>query len=53
MYFNYRDMWTDGSCVIGAAGAPAPVWMFAEGYTGPEFEEWLTLAEPGTLEPAW
>jgi hypothetical protein len=46
MYFNYRDMWTDGSCVIGAPG-PASAWMFAEGYTGPEFEEWLTLLNPG------
>ena len=51
MYFNYRDKWTDGSCVIGA-GAPALEWMFAEGYTGPEFEEWLTLENPGDVPAA-
>ncbi|MEW6554145.1 MAG: DUF5719 family protein [Actinomycetota bacterium] len=46
MYFDYRGMWTGGHCVVGAA-APAGEWLFAEGYTGTGFEEWLCLYNPG------
>jgi photosystem II stability/assembly factor-like uncharacterized protein len=49
MYFNYQDVWTGGHCVIGASAA-SPKWFFAEGYTGPGFEEWLCLQNPGTAE---
>jgi hypothetical protein len=46
MYFNYNGVWTGGHCVIGAA-APENDWLFAEGYTGPNFAEWLCLFNPG------
>jgi len=45
MYFNYGGWCTGGSDVAGTA-VPAQVWYFAEGYTGPGFEEYLTLANP-------
>jgi len=46
MYFAYRGVWTGGHCVIGAS-APGQEWLFAEGYTGGGFEEWLCLYNPG------
>ncbi len=46
MYFNYREEWTGGHCVIGAA-SPGAGWFFAEGYTGEGFEEWLCIQNPG------
>jgi hypothetical protein len=50
MYFSYSGMggwgWTGGHCVIGA-GEPETEWFFAEGYTGPNFEEWLCIQNPG------
>jgi hypothetical protein len=49
MYFNYGGAWDGGHCVIGAS-APAGEWLFAEGYTGPGFEEWLCLQNPGNEE---
>ncbi len=45
MYFNYGGWCTGGSVVAGTA-VPAQVWYFAEGYTGPGFVEYLTLANP-------
>ena len=45
MYFNYNGKWTGGSCVVGAT-SPASTWFFAEGYTGSNFNEWLTLQNP-------
>jgi hypothetical protein len=51
MYFDYQGSaahgWTGGHCVMGA-GEAGGQWYFAEGYTGPGFEEWLCLANPGT-----
>jgi len=46
MYFSYGTGWDGGHCVIGAT-APASDWYFAEGYTGPGFDEWLCLWNPG------
>ncbi len=46
MLFNYRLSGVDGS--TQSAGLPAPrlSFLFPEGYTGPGFEQWLTLANP-------
>jgi hypothetical protein len=49
MYFNYHGVWTGGHCVIGATATGAR-WFFAEGYTGPNFQEWLCLQNPGTRD---
>jgi hypothetical protein len=49
MYFNYRykDLNTKGGdCVIGAT-TPATEWFLAEGYTGPSFDEWICIQNPG------
>jgi hypothetical protein len=46
MYFNYRGAWTGGHCVMGSKGTER-VLYFAEGHTGPGFEEWLTIQNPG------
>ncbi|MBN1290046.1 MAG: DUF11 domain-containing protein [Actinobacteria bacterium] len=46
MYFNYRGRWAGGHCIIGVPAA-GTAWYLAEGYTGPGFEEWLTLQNPG------
>jgi hypothetical protein len=48
MYFRYTGYgasWEGGHCVIGA-GETACEWFFAEGYTGPGFQEWLCLQNP-------
>ncbi len=45
MYFNYGGWCTGGSDVTGSA-VPAQSWYFAEGYTGPGFDEYLTVANP-------
>jgi Tol biopolymer transport system component len=51
MYFNYGGTnswnWTGGHCVMGVP-ALARNYFFAEGSTRLEFEEWLTLQNPGT-----
>ncbi len=46
MYFNYQGKWTGGSAGTGSQRR-SQLWFFAEGYTGPGFEEWLCLANPG------
>ncbi len=46
MYFNYQGVWTGGSDAVGAT-SPAGTWYFAEGYTGPGFDEWLCVLNPG------
>ncbi|MEW6554178.1 MAG: DUF5719 family protein [Actinomycetota bacterium] len=55
MYFDYTGYgapgWTGGHCVIGATDTAAE-WFFAEGYTGPGFQQWLTLQNPGDAEAA-
>jgi hypothetical protein len=49
MYFNYTGMgvnaWTGGHCVMGASSL-ANEYFFAEGYTGPGFEQWLCIQNP-------
>jgi len=44
MYFNYNN-WDGGSDAVGAT-APSSTWYFAEGYTGPGFEEYITVLNP-------
>lgn len=51
MYFSYgartgSERWDGGHCVTGAP-APSPKWFFAEGTTRDEFDEWLTVMNPG------
>jgi N-acetylmuramoyl-L-alanine amidase len=45
MYFNYHGRWAGGHVSTGA-NHPSKNWYFAEGYTGPGFEEWLCLFNP-------
>ncbi len=47
MYFTYSGAWTGGHDVVGAT-TPQTQWLFAEGYTGDGFEEWLCLQNPNT-----
>ena len=52
MYFRYLAYGADyngGHCVIGATQT-AGEWLFAEGYTGPGFQEWICLQNPGAVE---
>ncbi|MBU1944835.1 MAG: hypothetical protein KKE36_14315 [Actinobacteria bacterium] len=46
MYFDYHGAWEGGHDVMGADGA-ATEWIFAEGYTGAGFEEWLCMQNSG------
>ncbi len=46
MYFNYQGVWTGGSDAIGAT-APSTSWYFAEGSTLPNFDEYVTVLNPG------
>jgi hypothetical protein len=46
MYFTYKGVWTGGHDAVGAR-SPSTTWYFAEGYTGPGFEEWLCVMNPG------
>lgn len=45
IYFLYHDRW-EGGHVSAGANHPSDRWFFAEGYTGPGFEEWLCLFNP-------
>jgi len=45
MYFDYAGKWDGGHCLLGTSAHPT--WYFAEGYTGPGFDEWLCLWNPG------
>ncbi len=45
MYFNYNGRWTGGHDVIGTPYA-SDMWFFAEGYTGPGFDEWVCVLNP-------
>ncbi|MEW6554055.1 MAG: M28 family peptidase [Actinomycetota bacterium] len=45
MYFNYYGMWPGGHASSGLA-QPRQTYLFAEGYTGAGFQEWLTLYAP-------
>ena len=46
MYFNYNGVWTGGSDALGAV-APNAKWYFAEGNTLPEFDQYVTVLNPG------
>ncbi|MBU1671520.1 MAG: DUF3494 domain-containing protein [Actinobacteria bacterium] len=46
MYFNYNGQWTGGSDALGAV-APDMNWYFAEGNTLPEFDQYVTVLNPG------
>ena len=46
MYFNYNGVWTGGSDAIGAV-APNNNWYFAEGNTLKEFDQYVTVLNPG------
>ncbi|MDY6796938.1 MAG: IPT/TIG domain-containing protein [Actinomycetota bacterium] len=50
MYFNYKGKWRGGHDVVGTPYI-SPYWFFAEGYTGPGFEEWICVLNPN-LDPA-
>lgn len=45
IYFRYRDAWPGGHASSGL-DRPRRTYLFAEGYTGNGFEEWLTLYAP-------
>ncbi len=48
MYFEYQGRggsWTGGSDAVGAS-LPSTSWYFAEGYTGPGFDEWVCVLNP-------
>jgi hypothetical protein len=45
MYFAYGGRVDGGHNALGAA-APRTAWYFAEGYTGPGFDEYLTILNP-------
>jgi len=47
MYFNYNGVWTGGSDAVGAT-APDTKWYFAEGTTLPEFDQYVTVLNPGS-----
>lgn len=49
MYFSYSHgglAAEGGHCVVGTP-SPGTEWLFAEGYTGPGFDQWLCLQNPG------
>ena len=46
LYFNYGGLWTGGHVVMGT-GMPSSTWYFAEGYTGPGFDDYISLQNPG------
>jgi P pilus assembly chaperone PapD len=49
MYFDYHDAWDGGHDVLGANN-PATTWLFAEGTTRDNFNEWLCLQNPGSAD---
>ena len=42
MYFNYGDGWTGGHDAVASPWISTD-WFFAEGYTGPGFDEWVCV----------
>jgi hypothetical protein len=47
MYFDYQGNIPGSTAVVGSA-APQAQYYFAEGYTGPGFNEYLTIVNPAT-----
>ncbi len=49
MYFNLLGgELAGGHCAVGV-NAPAKKWFFAEGYTGPGFDTFITVQNPGAV----
>jgi hypothetical protein len=48
MYFNYEGHIKGATAVVGSTSGPQPGFYFAEGYTGKNFSEYLTIINPGT-----
>lgn len=51
IYFSYDGRLRGGHSVVGAT-EPSDTWYFAEGYTGPGFEQWVCVLNPGDTEAA-
>jgi YVTN family beta-propeller protein len=51
MYFAYAGGITGGHTIVGATRT-SDVWHFAEGYTAPGFDQYLTILNPGDSEVA-
>jgi hypothetical protein len=49
MYFYYHNAWEGGHDVVGATES-SRIWYFPTASTGPSFESWLCVANPGTVE---
>jgi len=49
MYFYYHNAWEGGHDVVGATEG-SPVWYFPTASSGPGFESWLCVANPGDTE---
>ncbi len=49
MYFTYKSKWEGGHVVEGVTAASTQ-WYFAEGTTGPGFEEWLCIQNPQQVD---
>ncbi|MEW6553307.1 MAG: hypothetical protein AB1384_03345 [Actinomycetota bacterium] len=49
MYFDYKSKWEGGHVVEGVTAA-STTWYFAEGSTGPGFEEWLCIQNPQQVD---
>jgi len=45
MYFSYQNRWTGGHDVVGSPYI-SKLWFFAEGYTGPGFDEYICVLNP-------
>jgi hypothetical protein len=45
IYFSYGPGWNGGDIAMGAA-RPEQTWYFAEGFTGTNFNEFLTIQNP-------
>ena len=45
IYFLYKGVWDGGHDCLGAVSRDTN-WLFAEGYTASNFEEWLCLLNP-------
>ena len=46
MYFNYLGQWSGGSDAMGA-NSPSKDWYFAEGNTLSNFDQYITVLNPG------
>ena len=46
MYFSYGGARDGGHCVAGVV-LPGNYWCLAEGYTGPDFDQYICISNPG------